>query len=394
MDEQKELQTNSTPSQIPPSKPIPSGIPEDALGGLGLNPVHTVEEKPLEVTPDIDIPTLRTYKSDVNQTVNRDKISTAKILIAEQNRQRATQQKVSDASIKRPTNILVLFLSILLIVGALGGIGYFGYTKVVVKTFDAPSLPSSFLFVFDEQKFVDSSKEKNEIYQDVQSHIDSLVQSKNNTYTDIVFYKTDLETKEKNRIIASEFFKLYDISLPTNIARSIGKDLVYGMYKTEDNVEPFVVVSVLDYESAYSSMFQWETTLALDMQALFPVLKDLFDLTKNKTQSKEQVLATTTATSTLNSTSTQTSKTQATNSSSTVEQIVPPEQDTQQDTINRTIRFVDTIFANKDARAVRDPKGTPFFYYAFIDKTKILFAQDPALLGEISRKIKEKSLVR
>ena len=394
MDEQKELQTNSTPSQVPPSKPIPSGIPEDALGGLGLNPVHTVEEKPLEVTPDIDIPTLRTYKSDVNQTVNRDKISTAKILIAEQNRQRVTQEKISDTSIKRPTNILVLLLSILLIVVALGGIGYFGYTKVIVKTFDAPSLPPSFLFVFDEQKFVDSSKEKNEIYQDVQGHISSLAQSKDNTYTDIVFYKTDSETKEKNRITASEFFKLYDISLPTNIARSISKDFVYGMYKTQDKVEPFLVVSVLDYDVVYSSMFQWETTLALDMQALFPVLKDLFDLTKNKTQSEVQVLATTTATSTINSTSTQTSKTQATTSSSTVAQTVTQEQDTQQDTINRTIRFVDTIFSNKDARAVRDPKGTPFFYYAFIDKTKILFAQDPALLGEISRKIKEKSLVR
>jgi hypothetical protein len=386
MDEQKEPQINPTPPQntnfIPP---IPAHIPPDASGG------HV----PQEPVPDITIPTLRTYKSDINQTVSRDKISTAKILMAEQNRQRVTQEKTSDTSIKRPTNILVLVLSIILIVAALGGIGYFGYTKVIVKSFDTPSLPPSFLFVFDQQKFVDSSKEKNEIYQDVQSHVSSLAQSKPNTYTDIVFYKTNEETKEKYKISASEFFKLYDISLPTNIARSIGKDFVYGMYKIEDKVEPFVVVSIVDYEVLYSSIFQWESTLALDIQSLFPVLKNLFDITKNKLPVENQATATSTATSSIiNSTSTKVVQTQATTSSSTTQTLGLEENTDGQDTINRTIRFVDAVFSNKDARVVRDSKGTPFFYYAFLDKTKILFAQDPKLLGEISRKMKEKSLVR
>jgi hypothetical protein len=288
-----------------------------------------------------------------------------------------------------------LVLSIILIVAALGGIGYFGYTKVIVKSFDTPSLPPSFLFVFDQQKFVDSSKEKNEIYQDVQSHVSSLAQSKPNTYTDIVFYKTNEETKEKYKISASEFFKLYDISLPTNIARSIGKDFVYGMYKIEDKVEPFVVVSIVDYEVLYSSIFQWESTLALDIQSLFPVLKNLFDITKNKLPVENQATATSTATSSIiNSTSTKVVQTQATTSSSTTQTLGLEENTDGQDTINRTIRFVDAVFSNKDARVVRDSKGTPFFYYAFLDKTKILFAQDPKLLGEISRKMKEKSLVR
>jgi hypothetical protein len=58
------------------------------------------------------------------------------------------------------------------------------------------------------------------------------------------------------------------------------------------------------------------------------------------------------------------------------------------------VRFIDVVFSNKDARVVRDSNGNPLFYYAFIDKTKILFAQNPKVLNEISRKIKEKKLVR
>jgi hypothetical protein len=354
-------------------------------------------QAPVEPIPDIDIPTLRTYKSDINQTINRDKISTAKVLIAEQNRQRKTQEKFSDTSIKRPTNILVLLLSIILIVAALGGIGYFGYTKVIVKSFDPVTVPISFLFIFDQEKFIDSEKDPSEVYQSVESNMQSISQSKDGTYTDFIFYKTNPETNDKTRITSAEFFKLYDISLPTNIARSIAKEFVYGAYKTEGKTEPFLVLGISEYETMYSTMFVWEETLALDIKDLFPVLKDLFDLTKKRPITEVALQATSTAT-TIQKTSTSTIK--ATSTATTTSQIpLSPEQEFQkqiedQRVINRNISFIDTVFSNKDVRAVRDQNGTPFFYYSFIDKTKILFAQDPKVLSEISRKIKEKSLVR
>lgn len=368
MDEQKELIQNSPSSQTQ-SEPV----------------------------PDIEIPTLRTYKSDINQTVNKDKITTAKILIAEQNRQNIAKEKDSETSIKRPTNILVLILSILLLVAAIGVIGYFGYTKVVKQTFTPVQVPSSFLFIFDTEKFVDVSKDKLQIYSDVEKNIQEVLSMKNQTYADIIFYKTNTTTKEKSRITSAEFLNIYNISLPTNIARSISKDFVYGAYKNNDKVEPFLVVGLSDYETFYSSVFIWESTMALDLKDLFPNLRNLFDLTKNKNtiQNLSTVSTTTQSTSTLNVLKNGTSSSPV--SSTTIQ--LTPEQEIQKqvedrNVINRTIRFVDTVFSNKDARVVRDSNGTPFFYYAFIDRNKILFAQDPTLLNEISRKIKEKSLVR
>lgn len=397
MDEQKELQTNSTPPYIPPTNtPIPVGIPHDALIGVEIDSSHAEIQKPVEITPDIEIPTLRTYKGDINQTVNKDKISTAKILIAEQNRKRATEETTADTSIKRPTNIIVLALSVILIIIALGGIGYFGYTKVIVQTIEPVKISTSFLFVFDQEKTIEISENTINPVEEIQKQSNALIDTNNETYTDIVFYKKKPETKENVRLTSQEFFKLFDISLPTNIARSVSNNFVYGMYKTNGKVEPFLVLGITDYETLYSSMFIWESTLALDIKDLFPTVRDLFDLTKNRRVSEvtlaptpPQASSTTTSTSTLVSTST---------SATTTIQMTPEQQyqsDIEQTSqINRTIRFIDIVFSNKDARAVRDPNGNPFFYYAFIDRTKILFAQDPKLLNEISRKIKEKSLVR
>jgi hypothetical protein len=391
MDEQKELQTNSDFQQTQSSQ-IPSNIPLDASLGIQIDePVVNNDQPsiPQEVVPNIEIPTLRTYKSDINQTVNQDKISTAKILIAEQNRQRTTQDNNFDTSIKRPTNILVLILSILLIVVALGGIGYFGYKKVIQPIATPTVAPATFLFVFDQQKFIDSTKDLQDIRNTVSSYTTELVGVKDETFVDVIFYKTNTETKDKTRITTQELFSLYGITLPTNIARSVGKDFVYGIYKTGGKTEPFLVVGVTDYDVFYSSMFNWETTLALDIKDLFPNLYNLFDLTK--TQIPPETNTGTTSTSTKPATTT-------TASASTTPQLTP-EQLKQQQTeargvINRNIRFLDSIFSNNDARAVRDSNGNPFFYYAFIDKTKVLFAQDPKVLSQIKQKIKEKSLVR
>jgi hypothetical protein len=194
---------------------------------------------------------------------------------------------------------------------------------------------------------------------------------------------------------------LFDINLPTNIRRSISNSFVYGMYKTNGRIEPFLVLGINDYEVMYSSMFVWESTLALDIKDLFPVLKDLFDLTKRREIQTVVNTATTTVSTTtpIIATTTATSTATATTSIAEAETAITPEEQYQLDIeqttqINRSIRFIDIVFSNKDARAVRDPNGTPFFYYAFIDRTKILFAQDPKLLNEISRKIKEKNLVR
>lgn len=349
-----------------------------------------------EPLPNIDIPTLRTYKGDINQTVNRDKITTAKILIAEQKKKSKEEENNEETSVKRPTNIVALVFGVIFLIGAIGVIGYFGYTKVVMKTFAPITVPNSFLFVFDTEKFIDVTQNESQISIEVQKNIQEVSQMKDNTFTEFVFFKKDTETDQSNRISSLEFFKFYNVPLPTNIARSISKDFVYGMYKVDGRVEPFLVVGLVDYENTYSAMFAWESTIALDVRSIFPILKDLFDISKIKNNLVlPETIATTTSTSTAIVATTTASTTIVASSTESLspEEQIQKEKETYE-AINRAIRFVDVVFSNRDARAVRDTKGKPFFYYAFINRDKVLFAQDPKLLNEIVRKIKDKSLVR
>lgn len=356
---------------------------------------------PIEIVPDIEIPTLRTYKSDINQTVNKDKITTAKILIAEQKRKELVQDEKEQVSVKRPLNFVALFFGVLFVVAAIGIFGYFEYSKIVKKTFDAITIPPSFLFVFDDEKYIDASGSTLDTISLVDKNMKEVSNMKDETYTDLVFYKTNPSTKEKIRITSAEFFEIYGVKLPTNIARSTSKDFVYGVYKTNGKTEPFLVVGLVDFENAFDSMFIWENTLALDIKDVFPVLKNLFDISKGSTVITPSVTATSTASTTMSASTTSSISTSTSIISTTTEQVgnFTPEQIVENQTemvqvINRTIRFVDIVLYNRGVRGVRDSNGNPFFYYSFIDRDKILFAQDPKIVNEINRKIKEKQLVR
>lgn len=361
----------------------------DESKDLQNNPIIT--EDPLDPLPDVNIPALRTYKGDINQTVNQDKISTAKILIAEQKAKEKQQVFDSETSVTKPKNLIATVFGLFFMVAALGIIGFFGYDKLASQTPINSIVPESFfLFAFDEQVYIDMQKSKTDIFLDVQKALFEAEQGKDNTYSDIIFYNTDQTTDTTSRITSAELLQLYGIRPPSVIGRSISKDFVYGLYKTGIRVEPFLVIGLADYENAYSAMFDWEDTLALDMKGFFPVLQEVFRPRENvsieNAATTSETVATTTAASTV-ATSTSTTSTIATTSAeaSTVPVVATP---------NRNVTFTDVVLSNRDTRAIRDENGTPFFYYTFIDRDKILFAQDPKLITEIIRKIKEKQLVR
>lgn len=356
------------------------------------NDLQNTPETPSDPLPDINIPALRTYKGDINQTVNQDKITTAKILMAEQLAQQKQQGIQYQTAVAKPKNLFALIFGIIFIVGALVLVGMFGYTKIL-KQIPAATFSNEafFLFAFDKQTYINSEETKIDMFAKVNLAIQEVQSAKDNTYTDIIFFKTNPDTQVQSRISSAEFFSLYEIQLPGAIGRSISKDFVYGLYKTGVRVEPFIVIGLADYENAFDSMFDWEKTLALDVREFFPNLQKIFNATiaieipevQNATST---IIATSTATSTI-MVGTSTDRTVATSSIAE-----PAQQDTQ--AINRNVTFTDVVLSNKDTRAVRDENGTPYFYYTFIDRDKILFAQDPKLITEIVRKIKEKQLVR
>jgi hypothetical protein len=368
---------------------------EKDLQQTPMEPTEPIQQTgPVDPLPDMQISALRTYKNDINHTVSEDKISTAKIMLAEQKAQEKKQEFIPETSVKKPRNIFALLFGLIFIAGAVGVLGFFAYTKLVPQTPNiAFNTSSFFLFAFDDEKFVDTKKSKTSIYAAVDTAIQEVSEMNEGTYTDIVFFRNDEEMGTSNRILAKEFFSLYDVDLPANIELSISDNFSYGMYRTDTSVEPFLVIGLVDFENAYASMFAWEPTLALDMKEFFPVLAALF--ADGPEVPEEVTVATTTATTTIATSSV--SVATSTKSATTTPAVATSTQSTTTPAykpINRNVQFTDVVLANRDTRALRDENGNPYFYYAFIDKDKILFAQDSKLIGEIVRKVREKQLVR
>lgn len=347
--------------------------------------------EPIDPLPDIDIPALRTYKGDINRTVVQDKITTAKILITEQKAREKQQIISSETSVSKPKNMFALIFGVIFMIAAVGLVGVFGYEKIINRTpIPTLSTESFFLFAYDEQKYIDASKTRTEVFEEVNKLVIEADGNKDNTYTDLIFYKLNEDTNTNVRISSAEFFQLFEIQLPSVISRAISKDFSYGLYKTGVRVEPFLVIGLADYENAFDSMFDWEDTLALDVRAFFPKLQEVFNMQNTPVEVQQTIDMNAIATNTASSTSLTMSTSTATTTTATSTVVVPA----QASVVNRNVTFTDVVLSNRDTRAVRDENGSPYFYYMFLDKDRILFAQDPKLITEIVRKIKEKQLVR
>lgn len=341
--------------------------------------------------PDIDVPALRTLKNDVSETVQKDKITTTKILMAEQNKQRIEEKTQSEDVVKKTGNVFAVLFGIVFIVIAIGLVGYFGYSRITTPSpVFVNTQDNYFLFIFDHEKVIDSAQPLDEINRTINQYQIEASQTPSESFTELVFFKQENETN--TRITTLEFFRLFNIPVITNIIRSVSSEFAYGFYSLEGRAEPFLVVGVIDYENAYANMFSWESTLALDVKSVFPVLQDLFDISKIVgVPEPEPVIEEEIEEDSEETVSEADPPVQAPpveEATPVVEPTITPE------SINRDVRFTDLVLSNYNTRAIRNENGSPFFYYAFIGKDKILFAQNPKLISEIIKKMKQKQLIR
>jgi len=62
--------------------------------------------------------------------------------------------------------------------------------------------------------------------------------------------------------------------------------------------------------------------------------------------------------------------------------------------IDKNKNFIDIVLQNSDTRAILGENSEILFYYAFIDRKWLLFSNNPEVLKEIKRRVREKNLSR
>jgi hypothetical protein len=341
---------------------------------------------PPKKTGDFLISPLRTYENDVKSVVQSNNISTAKILMAEQQKRQKEQENFEQNSPASKTNILKISLSVFFIVLGLGGVGagYYFYSKTNTPKLDSVVVVNSNKII-DTESVINISID-NKTNREVVSEIRKIIRNsdseiKEGTLKEIKLVKTvttEQDGKEVSNIFGletSEFFNLLETREPDALVRSLNKEFLLGVHNKKNNIEPFIIFKVDDFEISYAKMLEWKYFLLSD-------IKDIFFVNLGSSQAfiDEEALQEITTSSTENI------------ATSTTSTSTPP-------VITKTLNydekeFKDLILANRDTRAIIDKDGKLLFFYTFINREYLILTTNIDTLNTIVTRTNSAKLIR
>jgi len=291
-------------------------------------------------------PIIRTYKSDVEETVQSGHISSINIAIAENKKMINTVQ--DDGKNKKINKNIIIIGSVLIIGGILAFlIPYLSIQKQIQPQIITEKTSSNPIFTTDIEEKINLEEINNDkiaitLNQRVNQSSTKLGQIKD-------FYLTNGQGENEKSTTAINFFNLIKSNIPDEIQRTLKDQYMFGMYNYNGNQE-FLVLKVGSYDTTFSGMLMWEKYLWQDY-------KDIFGLSEEST---------TTSTSTINQT---------------------------QKFGIEIKKFQDAIFANKDCRVVKNSEGNIVFLYSIIDPNTVVITTSTDTLKEIISRINKARVV-
>jgi len=347
---------------------------------------------------DFFIRPLRTYEDDVKNAVQKDGITTSRILLAEQHKRQIEQEDFEENSPKSETNIVKIVASIILVllsVGVIGGGAYYYFQKKSSEIPEQVMILTSNNFIDTEEleKINVNNKTNREVVGEIRKIINSSANMKEDSLKEVKLVRTVVTTENGKEfsnevnLTTPEFMRILEAREPDAITRSLDSKFVIGLHKTKTSVEPFILFKTNDYEISYAKMLEWEWVLIPDIQDIFykklgssqafikyeeDEVNDLPLVIENLPEiSSSTVIEATTSesTATIDVATTTTSKYEYRN-------------------------YKDLILANRDTRAIKATDGNLLFFYSFIDKNHILMTTNIDTMNIVISRLNSAKLVR
>ncbi len=282
--------------------------------------------------------TVRTYLSDMADTVRENEISVIKVAMAEQKK-----REVEDLYLKEEgtpmSKTLWIVGSIILIIGASLG-SYFLIQKKIQNSKPVQISKVETVISYDELYPVNLSDEDILVSKLISARKYANTSNKENSIKYIPLTK-DVSGVKQN-ISNKEFFDRISSTAPSSFVRSLSSSYMIGTYKKDyslnNKANLFLIFQINDYSYAYAGMLEWEKTIAKDMYDLFE-----FNTNKNRLQVTEN-------------------------------------------------KFKDIIMWNKDARIIYNENGTPMLYYIFVDNNNLVITDSGDAIKEIIDRINIKNI--
>lgn len=313
--------------------------------GVGNNsfPVANVA-RPLEEKKILKQSIVRTFKSDAENAIKTERMSSLSVAVAEEKKKQKYQPIILSDGAPKSKKAILFIMSLIF---ALAGIGAFNFSYIKEKikvapisenAFQAENLITTDLSVeFDFDK-VDRKDFGNSLYEFMKTF-----DIKPNSIQNIHLIKKIIENKKETKKIADikEFLQLISPEIPDILLRSLSRGYMLGSHSWNGN-QPFIILKTDSYESAFAGMLSWEKNIAGDLSLFFP---------RNIPREKNEETITT-------------------------EQVLSYKKN-----------FEDILVKNKDARALRDETGEIFLIYSLPDKETVIITSNIDTLAELFNRI-------
>ena len=288
-------------------------------------------------------PIVRTYKSDLEETVQTGHISSINMAVAENKRMFGVLKNTVVENTKNKFNKSILIISILLIIG---GILTFLIPKLLIQINYSGGTTPVETFASKPVMTVDVEEKINIRDINLLNITTSLKEKVDQSQTKLGqirnIFLTEGDNLEEKLITSKKFLDLIRSSVPDEIQRTLKDPYMFGSHNYNGN-QRFVILKVGSYDTTFSGMLKWEPNLWQDF-------KELFDLPKDTSQSSESFLV-------------------------------------------EVKKFQDATYDNKDCRVVKDSSGKIVFLYSIIDEGTIVITTSKDTLREIVGRISKARVI-
>jgi hypothetical protein len=331
-------------------------IEESALRQLSQkkleNPNEIIKESPFpqekksEYKPNPLLKTLRTFKGDVEEAVNKKNESVVSIASKEEKRKDVVMQEAKETGriapekevFKEKRGLGFLASGLWLTVGsaliATGlitlGVLYISKSKTEEKQ---NVVLNKTIIQYTDKKDVSLGVG---FRQDIISSISSAVSSYNQPVSSVLYLNL---LKDKSSVDTETFLNALFASAPNSLNRSFASDYMLGILSFDTN-EPFIILSPENYGAVYSGMLKWEPSMYYDLSPIF----------KGLTNSKFQV--------------------------------------------KNNYTFSDYTYKNNDVRILRNDNNEIVLIYGFVDKKTLIITANERVFNSLVQKYINSKVVR
>lgn len=317
-----------------------------------------------------DIQTVRTYQSDIANTIKNDNVSMIKVALSEKKRQerRGQLDNTLEDTNKNLYIVIGSIVAFLVIAGLIAGFIYL-QSENSRKTTQAEQQKVQPLLFTETTSILNIDQfELGDLFKIIERDKEAVMEL--GDMKSIVL--TMGSSTEERQLTTEEFFTILNSRAPNGLLRALNPNFLLGVYAFTPR-EMFAVFKVNSYDAAFAGMFEWEPSIE----------SDIGDIFINK---KERVERSISNLSTVKSTSTSVNENSTLNASSTV-QSSPFGVFSQR-------KFIDKVLSNKDTRILVDTNGKEAMLYTFIDKETLVIATSEKSLKEIIFRLTTGRIVR